>query len=65
MGTAVTQRGSGAHLNAFDFRTGAALYRAHTGLRLGNDNHGAPVTIGPDRTSYIGSIRGLLAVRDR
>ena len=65
MGTAVTKRGSGAHLNAFDFRTGAALYRAHTGLRLGNDNHGAPVTIGPDRTSYIGDTRGLLAVRDR
>ena len=65
MGTAVTQRGSGAHLNAFDFRTGATVYRAHTGLRLGNDNHGAPVTIGPDRTSYIGGTRRLLAVRDR
>jgi hypothetical protein len=65
MGTATTQRGSGAHLNAFDFRTGAALYRAHTGLRLGNDNHGATVTIMPDRTSYIGDTRGLLAVRDR
>ena len=65
MGTAVTQRGSGAHLNAFDFRTGAVLYRAHTGVRLGNDNHGAPVTIGPDRTSYVGDTRGLLTVSDR
>jgi hypothetical protein len=53
------------YLNAFDFRTDAAHYRAHTGVRLGNDNHGAPVTIGPDRTAYVGSIRGLLAVRDR
>ena len=65
MGTAVTQRGSGAHLNAFDFRTGAALYRAHTGVRLGYGNHGAPVPTGPDGTAYLGSIFGLLAVRDR
>jgi len=65
MGTAVTQRGSGALSNAFDFRTGANLYRARTGVRLRNGNHGAPVTIGRARTAHVGSFLGLLPVRDR
>ena len=65
MGTAATQRGSGAHLNAFDFRTGAALYRAGTGVRLGCGNHWEPVPTGPDGTAYLGSILAPLAVRDR
>ena len=75
MGTAATQRGSGARscslssgvpptFDQIDHGSGTT-YRAHTGLRLGNDNHGAPVTIGPDVTAYLGSILGLLAARDR
>jgi len=52
------------YLTAVDFRTGATVYRARTGVGLGYDNHWAPVTIGPDGTAYVGTIRGLLAVRD-
>jgi hypothetical protein len=53
------------YLTAVDFRTGETIYRARTGVGLGYDNHWAPVTIGPDGTAYVGTIRGLLAVRDR
>ena len=53
------------YLTAVDFRTGATVYRARTGVGLGYDNHWAPVTIGPDGTAYVGTIRGLIAVRDR
>ncbi len=53
------------YLTAVDFRTGETVYSARTGVGLGYDNHWAPVTIGPDGTAYVGTIRGLLAVRDR
>jgi hypothetical protein len=53
------------YLTAVDFRTGQTVYRARTGVGLGYDNHWAPVTIGPDGTAYVGTLRGLLAVRDR
>lgn len=53
------------YLTAVDFRTGETVYRVRTGVGLGFDNHWAPVTIGPDGTAYVGTLRGLLAVRDR
>lgn len=53
------------YLTAVDFRTGETVYRVRTGVGLGYDNHWAPVTIGPDGTAYVGTLRGLLAVRDR
>jgi hypothetical protein len=53
------------YLTAVDFRTGQTVFRARTGVGLGYDNHWAPVTIGPDGTAYVGTLRGLLAVRDR
>jgi hypothetical protein len=52
------------YLTAVDFRTGETVYRARTGVGLGYDNHWAPVTIGPDGAAYVGTLRGLLAVRD-
>jgi hypothetical protein len=52
------------YLTAVDFRTGETVYRARTGVGLGYDNHWAPVTIGPDGTAYVGTLRGLLSVRD-
>ncbi len=52
------------YLTAVDFRTGETVYRVRTGVGLGYDNHWAPVTIGPDGAAYVGTIRGLLAVRD-
>lgn len=53
------------YLTALDFRTGATVFSTRTGVGLGYDNHWAPVTIGPDGTAYVGTLRGLLGVRDR
>ena len=53
------------YLNAFDVRTGAALHRAWTDMRLSYDYPCAPASIGPDGTACLESIPGLLAVRDR
>ena len=52
------------YLTAVDFRTGATVYQVLTGTGLGYDNHSAPITLGPDGTAYVGTLRGLVAVRD-
>jgi len=52
------------YLAAVDFRTGETVYKVLTGTGLGYDNHWAPITLGPDGTAYVGTLRGLLAVRD-
>ncbi len=52
------------YLTAVDFRTGETVYRTLTGTGLGYDNHWAPITIGADSTAYVGTLRGLIAVRD-
>ena len=52
------------YLTAVDFRSGETVYKALTGTGLGYDNHWAPITIGPDGTAYVGTLRGLVAVRD-
>src|SRR5207247_10163630 len=44
--------------------TGETVYEVLTGTGLGYDNHWAPITLGPDGTAYVGTLRGLLAVRD-
>jgi hypothetical protein len=54
----------GWYLTALDFRTGATRWRKLTGEGLGFNNNYAPVTIGPDGTAYIGTLGGLVAVRD-
>lgn len=53
------------YLTAVDFQTGDTIYKILTGTGLGYDNHWAPITLGPDGTAYVGTLRGLLAVRDR
>src|SRR5207245_4893585 len=52
------------YLTTVDFRTGETVYGVLTGTGLGYDNHWAAITIGPDGTAYVGTLRGLLAVRD-
>ena len=56
--------GDGWYLTAIDFRTGKTVYRRLTGEGIGFNNNYAPVTIGPDGTAYIGTLGGLVAVRD-
>jgi hypothetical protein len=56
--------GDGWYLTALDFRTGATVFRRLTGEGIGFNNNYAPVTIGPDGTAYVGTLGGLVAVRD-
>jgi hypothetical protein len=52
------------YFTAIDFRSGRTTFRRLTGTGLGYNNHYAPVTIGPDRTAYIGVLGGMVSVRD-
>jgi hypothetical protein len=52
------------YLTAVDFRTGETVFRVLTGTGVGYDNHWAPITLGPDGAAYVGTLRGLVAVRD-
>jgi hypothetical protein len=56
--------GDGWYLTAIDFRTGRTVYKRLTGEGIGFNNNYAPVTIGPDGTAYVGTLGGLVAVRD-
>ena len=52
------------YLTTVDFRSGEAVYGILTGTGLGYDNHWAAITLGRDGTAYVGTLRGLIAVRD-
>jgi hypothetical protein len=52
------------YLTALDFRSGRTLFKFKAGQGLGFNNHYAPVTIGPDGTAYVGTLGGLVALRD-
>jgi hypothetical protein len=52
------------YFTALDFRTGETVYKILTGTGLAYDNNWAPITLGPDGTAYIGTVRGLIAIRD-
>jgi hypothetical protein len=53
------------YLTALDFRSGATLYKRLGGEGLGFNNNYAPVTLGPDGTAYVGTLGGLVALRDK
>jgi hypothetical protein len=52
------------YLTALDFRSGRTLFKFKAGQGLGFNNHYAPVTIGPDGTAYVGTLGGIVAMRD-
>lgn len=52
------------YLTALDFRTGRTVYQALAGSGLGYNNNYAPITLGPDGTAYVGTLGGLVAIRD-
>jgi outer membrane protein assembly factor BamB len=52
------------YLTALDFRTGKTVFKYKAGSGLGFNNNYAPVTIGPDGTAYVGTLGGLVALRD-
>jgi hypothetical protein len=52
------------YFTAIDFETGRLVYKVLTGTGLGYNNHYAPVTIDPDGRAYVGSLAGLISIRD-
>jgi hypothetical protein len=52
------------YLTALDFCSGATVYRRLAGTGLGYNNNYAPVTLGPDGRAYVGTLGGLVQLRD-
>jgi hypothetical protein len=61
----ITAVGNRWALTAVDFRTGAKVLRVHVGRGIAYDNGWGPLTIGPDRSAYVGLFRGFVRVKDR
>lgn len=51
------------YLAAIDYQTGNAVYKIFTGTGRFNNN-GAPITIGPKGTAYVGVLNAMIAVKD-
>jgi outer membrane protein assembly factor BamB len=49
---------------AIDFRTGKVVWRALAGSGIGFNNNYAGITLGPDGTAYLGTLGGIIAMRD-
>jgi hypothetical protein len=47
-----------------DYRTGKTMFKVRAGLGIGYNSNYAPVTLGPDATAYVGTLGGLVALRD-
>jgi hypothetical protein len=52
------------YLTALSFRTGKTVYSQLAGTGLGYNSNYAPVSIGPDAAMYVGSLGGLVRLRD-
>jgi len=52
------------YLSALDFETGQTVFQVLVGTGVSFDNNWAPITIGPDRSAYVGVLRGLVKVSD-
>ncbi len=52
------------YFSAIDFETGETVFQQLTGTGVSYDNNWAPITIGPDRSAYIGVLRGLVKISD-
>jgi hypothetical protein len=50
--------------SAIDFRTGKTIFQHLCGTGVLYDNNWAPITIGPEGTAYIGTVNGLIAIKD-
>ena len=53
------------YFTALDFRTGTTVYKRLAGTGLGFNNNFAPVSLGPDGSAYVGTLGGLVLLRDR
>jgi len=59
-----TSQSDAWYFTALDATTGRVIYKQLTGTGLGYNNNYAPVTIAPDGAAYVGTIGGLVELRD-
>jgi len=52
------------YLTAIDFRTGETRWSQRAGTGSYYNNNYAPISIGPARIAYVGTLGGLVALRD-
>jgi hypothetical protein len=52
------------YLTAVDFETGETRFSVSTGQGLDYANFGQPLILGPDGAAYLGTMKGLLRIRD-
>lgn len=52
------------YLAALDFETGETVFEVLAGTGVSYDNNWAPITLGPDRSVYVGVLRGLVKIAD-
>jgi hypothetical protein len=53
------------YLTALDARTGKTVFKILTGAGSKYDNNWGVITIGPDGTAYVSTLKGLLAIWDQ
>ena len=53
------------YLTAIDARTGRTVFKVRTGLGALMDNHRSAVTLTRTASAYVGTVGGLVRVRDR
>ncbi len=53
------------YLTALDARTGETVFKILTGAGSKYDNNWGVITIGPDGTAYVSTLKGLLAIWDQ
>lgn len=52
------------YFTAIDFETGETVFKQYTGTGAYFNNHYAGLYLGPDGTTYIGVVGGIVAIRD-
>ena len=62
--TKTTQVTDPWYWTALDFRTGAVIWRSLAGSGVGFNNNYAGITLGPTGTAYLGTLGGIIAMRD-
>ena len=52
------------YLTAIDVHTGSTAFSVRSGIGTLHDNHHGAVVLGPDGSAYVGTLGGLVRVRD-
>jgi hypothetical protein len=52
------------YFTAIDFRTGRTVYRQLAGTGVGYNNNYAGIAVAPDGDEYLGTLGGVVALRD-